>query len=68
MQSVGKVVWSRVEIPGQDARRDARAGFGIQFMGGRPDQLRELEQILRQSSRRRRGSVESTPRGSHSTV
>jgi uncharacterized protein (TIGR02266 family) len=43
MEAIGRVAWARPERDGGD---DAGFGLGVEFLGGRPDQVVRLERFL----------------------
>jgi len=55
LETVGRVAWTRARTGG--AGRDGE-GFGIEFLGGRPEDLAKLERIL---APRRRAPRARTP-------
>ncbi|MCP4036013.1 MAG: PilZ domain-containing protein [bacterium] len=60
IQTLGRVVWKRVGTGAGQAETSprARSGIGIQFMGGRPELLNELDRYITATSRRRPASNE----------
>jgi Tfp pilus assembly protein PilZ len=54
IQAVGRVAWTRtvIEPPGELTN----SGFGIEFTGGAPEQLSQLEAFLSRKERPRRNS------------
>lgn len=62
IQTLGRVVWKQVGSAPGGASPKNRTGIGIQFTGGRPDLLNELDRYLTAASRRRRALKEiATP-------
>jgi len=52
IQTLGRVVWKRL-APGRQGLSPAnRPGVGIEFVGGRHDQMRELDRYINAASRR----------------
>lgn len=52
IQTLGRVVWKRIGQPSTDTSTPSRSGIGIQFTGGRPDLLNELDRYLNAKARR----------------
>lgn len=53
IQTVGRVVWKRIAPGSAETPAQSRPGIGIQFTGGRPDLLNELDRYLTSKTRRR---------------
>lgn len=67
IQTIGRVVWKRIDPGKADANPNRRSGIGIQFMGGRPDLLNELDRFVNQAAPRRSKAAEFAPPRSPST-
>lgn len=52
VQTLGRVVWKRLGVGKMDALSPNRPGIGIEFTGGRPESLNELDRYLAAASRR----------------
>jgi len=52
IQTLGRVVWKRLGSGKMDALPPNRPGIGIEFTGGRPESLNELDRYLAAASRR----------------
>jgi Tfp pilus assembly protein PilZ len=52
IQTIGRVVWNRIAPICAQAPAKSRPGIGIQFIGGRPDLLNELDRYLTSNIRR----------------
>ena len=60
VQAIGRVAWSRIDPADRGA--DERAGIGIEFLGGAPDDLVTVERYLeRVAKRSRRTTAAPTP-------
>ena len=46
IQTIGRVVWKRIDPLNKETHPARRTGFGIQFTGGRPDLLNELDRFI----------------------
>ncbi len=53
IQTLGRVVWKRLGSGKVDVSPNTRPGVGIEFTGGRPEQLNELDRYITSASRRR---------------
>ena len=53
IQTIGRVVWKRINPAKAEANPAQRTGIGIQFTGGRPDLLNELDRFINLSRPRR---------------
>ena len=54
IQTIGRVAWTRTVM--EPSGESTRSGFGIEFTGGAPEQLSQLEEFLGRKERRRRAS------------
>jgi Tfp pilus assembly protein PilZ len=52
IQTIGRVVWNRIAPISAETPAKSRPGIGIQFIGGRPDLLNELDRYLNSKTRR----------------
>jgi hypothetical protein len=52
IQTIGRVVWNRIAPVSAETPAKSRPGIGIQFIGGRPDLLNELDRYLNSKTRR----------------
>ncbi len=55
IQTIGRVVWKRIETGQAGASPRDRHGVGVQFTSGRPDLFNELERYVEKQAGRRRG-------------
>ena len=53
IQTTGRVVWKRIAPGSGETPAKSKPGIGIQFTGGRPDLLNELDRYLASRARRR---------------
>lgn len=67
IQTIGRVVWKRLDPSKTEANPARRSGIGIQFMGGRPDLLNELDRFINLAAPRRSKISEFSSPNSPST-
>ncbi len=67
IQTLGRVVWKRLGSGRVDVSPATRPGVGIEFTGGRSDQLNELDRYITSASRRRTTPAGTSP-GKHSST
>jgi Tfp pilus assembly protein PilZ len=67
IQTIGRVVWKHLAIGSGEATANRRSGIGIQFTGGRPDLLNELDRFISLAAPRRSAASGYAPPNSPST-
>lgn len=67
IQTLGRVVWKRLGSGQLDVSPQTRPGVGIEFTGGRPEHLSELDRYITTASRRRSAPPAMGP-GKHPTT
>lgn len=67
IQTIGRVIWKRVSSSRAGANPTGRSGIGIQFTGGRPDLLNELDRFINLAVPRRSKASDFAPPHSPTT-
>lgn len=67
IQTIGRVVWKRVNPLKTEVNPARRSGIGIQFTGGRPDLLNELDRYIKLAAPRRSKNSDFSSPNSPST-
>jgi Tfp pilus assembly protein PilZ len=67
IQTIGRVVWKRIDPTMAESSPAGRTGIGIQFTGGRPDLLNELDRFINLTGPRRSKTSDFAPPNSPAT-